>query len=172
MPAGRGRRSATAQDRQAEAAKEAQLKGPHNFPLQRLLLILRVLARNEGQAQEELLAVPGGHGGVAQLLAGPGQAAGGGCWLDSSDVLMQVSSLVSMKLLQQVSGARAGGRAGVCVCGSKGAVAVQEDALLCPGALHTCFAVWQDQVPACTHAGAQHGRHPEALPGADTQGLS
>lgn len=50
--AGGGGRRAQAQDRQAEAAREAQLRGPHAFPLQRLLAAYRALRRADASGHE------------------------------------------------------------------------------------------------------------------------
>lgn len=57
-------------DRQVEAAKEARLKGPHSFPLQRLLMCLSYLQSGRDVAEVEVTA-SGGMG----MIAGTGAAA-------------------------------------------------------------------------------------------------
>lgn len=65
---------------QAEAAQAAKLKGPHPFPMPRLLLIYRHLRRADdlelsaGQ-QKEPWAVPGSSGGSASAGTGAGAGA-------------------------------------------------------------------------------------------------
>lgn len=81
----RGQRNPQAMDRQAEAALEARLRGPHSFPLERLLHIFWAVfahhdAEDEGERQE------------AQRVMRQGE------------VLHQVSSLLSLRLLDQCSG--------------------------------------------------------------------
>ena len=64
---------------QAENAREASLKGPHSFPVERMLAIF------------------------CRLLAGEEGSSGGGAGLQSADVFMQTSSLVSLRLLSKVA---------------------------------------------------------------------
>ncbi|KAK9837270.1 hypothetical protein WJX81_002658 [Elliptochloris bilobata] len=73
------RRGSMAADRQAEAAKEARLRGPQAFPLERLLAVYWPLLRTH-------LDVP------------PPAAAE-----QSAEVLMQLTTLVSLRLLSRVS---------------------------------------------------------------------
>ncbi len=49
----RGRKDAQAADRAAEAALEARLRGPHSFPLERLLHIFYALYQQQGEDEEE-----------------------------------------------------------------------------------------------------------------------
>ncbi|KAK9824285.1 hypothetical protein WJX72_009173 [[Myrmecia] bisecta] len=78
------RRGAMAADKQAEAAKEAALKGTGSFPLARLLAIFGSLL--EQQAEE-----------VNFDTTAPREQ-------QAVDVYMQISSLVALRLLSQVSG--------------------------------------------------------------------
>ena len=63
---------------QVESSREAALRGPHSFPLARLLAVFWHLMRTEGGVETN-----------ADLQAG--------------DVFMQISSLVSLRLLSRVS---------------------------------------------------------------------
>ncbi len=83
---GRRRGGQQSQDRQAEAAKAAQLKGPHSFTLQRLLHIYRMLRRADPGCAAGSVVVPvaGGSSAAAAAAAalfggsGGAGAAGGG----------------------------------------------------------------------------------------------
>ncbi|CAK0734650.1 hypothetical protein CVIRNUC_000462 [Coccomyxa viridis] len=77
------RRGTMASDRQAEAAAEAKLRGPHAFPLERMLATFWELR----SAQDEEPA-----GAAEQRDA------------QSGDLFMEISSLVSMRFLSQVTG--------------------------------------------------------------------
>eukprot|EP00877_Chromochloris_zofingiensis_P012832 jgi/Chrzof1/7802/Cz02g37040.t1 len=90
-----GARKAMGQDRQAEAAKEAQLKGPHNFTLQRLMNIYRMLRRADPHSEQQGLA--------ATTECGSNRKSNVSLMdVDSADIMMQVSSLVSARVLSQV----------------------------------------------------------------------
>lgn len=95
---------------QAEAAKAAELKGPHTFSLTRLMAVYaNLLAADENHA-----AAASSSSSMAtlrqqqqgQVPAGGTAAAMGGGWLgvQSADVLMGVKSLVAARLLTQVGG--------------------------------------------------------------------
>jgi origin recognition complex subunit 5 len=83
---GRGRRDARASDRAAEAAAEAGLRGPHAFPMERLLhFFYAMYAAAEGEGGE-----------------GEGERAGARGWADeaqAAEVQMAVTSLVALRLL-------------------------------------------------------------------------
>lgn len=70
---------------QIEEAREAQLKGPHSFPLERLLAIFWTLLETESAAQDD----------------GPDISMQD---KQSCEVFMQITSLVSLRLLSQVAG--------------------------------------------------------------------
>lgn len=109
---------------QAEAAREAELRGPHAFTLARLSAVYaRLLAADESHSVSSISRSCGGlvpstataaTAGTTTAAAtaaqqqswrrpGRGRGAGGG-WLGvhSSDVLAGVSGLVSARLLSQV----------------------------------------------------------------------
>ncbi|KAL4457995.1 hypothetical protein ABPG75_012860 [Micractinium tetrahymenae] len=89
----RGRRDAQAMDRQAEAAVEAKLRGPHSFPLERLLHIFwAIFAHHDAEDEEEGREGEGDERREAQRV------------MQQAEVLHQVSSLVSLRLLDQCSG--------------------------------------------------------------------
>eukprot|EP00887_Chlorella_sp_A99_P001473 scaffold8.g1473.t1 len=81
----RGRRDAQAHDRQVEAELEAKLRGPHSFPLERLLQIFFALYGKEGEEEGD-----GRREARRTMLQG--------------EVLMQVPSLVALRLLSQSAG--------------------------------------------------------------------
>lgn len=99
---------------QAEAAKAAELKGPHSFSFARLMAVYANLLA----ADENHTAAAGSAGsslvqlqlqqlrGDAAAAAAPGGAAAamGGGWLgvQSADVMVGVKSLVAARLLTQV----------------------------------------------------------------------
>ena len=70
----------------AEAAAEAKLRGPHTFPLERLMA-----------TYWELLYAQGEHQGVCPNAQEHWDAL-------SADVFLQISSLVSLRFLSQVGG--------------------------------------------------------------------
>jgi hypothetical protein len=110
---------------QAEAAKAAQLRGPHTFTLQRLLHIYRMLRRADPGAAAGDSVVPAGCGGSAAAAAaaalfggGPGsgdnRGGAGGGWavggggggeraspldIDGAPLLAGVAGLVGRRLL-------------------------------------------------------------------------
>eukprot|EP00803_Ostreobium_quekettii_P005892 evm.model.scf_1537.3 EVM.evm.TU.scf_1537.3 scf_1537:26365-33075(+) len=84
---GRRKHGRQASDRQAEAARDAELRPSHTMELERILAVFRVLFRQCAVDCEE--------GPEAQ------DAASG---MYSAEVLTQLRSLVSLKLLSQVSG--------------------------------------------------------------------
>lgn len=65
---------------QVELAREAALKGPHSFPVERLLSAFWHLLRSGGEGDDE----------------DPAQG------LNSRDTFVQITSLVSLKLLSRV----------------------------------------------------------------------
>ncbi|CAL8467061.1 g6597 [Coccomyxa elongata] len=83
---GSRRRGAMASDKQAEAAAEAKLRGPHTFPLERLM-----------GTYWELLYAQGEHQGVCPNAEEHRDAL-------SADVFLQISSLVSLRFLSQAEG--------------------------------------------------------------------
>jgi len=166
---GRPGGAAMGQDRQVEAAREAALRGPHTFPLQRLVALYRVL-RQASASDEEAGGAPAAAAaaaGSALLIGGrslfasaagalEGGGGGGGAMLasfvrrqqrlsreqqqpgrpqrpspmdaDGADLLHEVASLVSARLL---SAAAAGGAGGDGDGGGGGAVsAAAADAAL------------------------------------------
>lgn len=89
----RGRRDAQATDRQAEAAVEARLRGPHTFPLERLLHIFwAIFAHHEGDEEGE------GWQGDADNRQEARRV------MQQGEVLHQVASLLSLRLLDQCGG--------------------------------------------------------------------
>ncbi|KAI8467253.1 MAG: origin recognition complex subunit 5 C-terminus-domain-containing protein [Monoraphidium minutum] len=121
----RGAGGLHSQDRQAEAAKAAQLKGPHSFTLQRLLTIYRMLRRADpgSAAAGGGAAAPGGGSSAAAAAAAAifggraGAAVGSASWaplgddvspldVDGASLLSSVAGLVGRRLL---SGGRGGG---------------------------------------------------------------
>jgi len=86
----RGRKNAQALDRQAEAAVEASLKGPHSFPLERILHIFYCIYEQHGPEEDE---------------GNPGEDSGGrrGALVrhevQRAEVQMQLSTLVALRLL-------------------------------------------------------------------------
>ena len=93
---------------QAEAAAEAKLKGPHAFPLERLLGIFWELHAATGEAALD----------SAERRD-----------LQSADVLLQISSLVSLRFLSQASS--------LLVC--TGLYPLTGVLLACPGPGHDCI---------------------------------
>ncbi|WIA11184.1 hypothetical protein OEZ85_011314 [Tetradesmus obliquus] len=107
------RRNVMGASRQAEAAKAAELKGPHSFSFARLMAVYANLLA----ADENHTAAAGSAGsslvqlqlqqlrGDAAAAAAPGGAAAamGGGWLgvQSADVMVGVKSLVAARLLTQ-----------------------------------------------------------------------
>lgn len=87
----RGRRNAQALDRQAEAALEATLKGPHSFPLERLLHIFYCIYEQHGPENDGDEG-QSGHGGAATRHE-----------VQRAEVQMQLSTLVSLRLLSASS---------------------------------------------------------------------
>lgn len=81
---------------QAEAAKAAELKGPHTFSLPRLL-----------QVYASLLRADENHGSISSSSSGHQQdrlaAAGGWLGVQKADVMMGVNSLVAARLMSKVS---------------------------------------------------------------------
>ncbi|KAL4853474.1 putative DNA helicase MCM9 [Chlorella vulgaris] len=100
----RGRRDAQAHDRQVEAAVEAKLRGPHSFPLERLLHVFYALfGQHDAEDEQE--------GGSQSQRQGRGDGGGGrGAAeleqrdMQQADVLQQVTSLVALRLLEQCGG--------------------------------------------------------------------
>ena len=86
----RGRKSAMAMDRQTEAAVEAVLRGPHSFPLERLLHIFYCIYAHHGMADGEYEEESEAREESRKHMAGE---------LQSAEVLMQLSTLVSQRLL-------------------------------------------------------------------------
>lgn len=105
---------------QAEAAKEAQLKGPHSFTLQRLLHIYKMLRRADpGAACDVTISAAGGSSAAAAAAAvlfgggsrGGGGGTGSGGWMltgdddvspldiDGATLLSSVAGLVGRRLL-------------------------------------------------------------------------
>jgi hypothetical protein len=95
---------------QAEAAKAAELKGPHSFSFARLMAVYaNLLAADENHtaaagsslAAQQLQQM---HGDAAAAGCGGAAAAMGGGWLgvQSADVMLGVKNLVSSRLLTQV----------------------------------------------------------------------
>lgn len=100
---------------QAEAALEAKLRGPHTFPLERLLHIFFAIypQEEEEEGRPHLLASLAGGGGAG--AAGRDGVQKQGRTLERAlhssqrtmlqgEVLMQVSSLVALRQLAQISG--------------------------------------------------------------------
>jgi hypothetical protein len=123
---GRARGGTQALDRQAEAAKAAQLRGPHTFTLQRLLHIYRMLRRADpGRAAgDAVVPAPAGAsaaaaaaaalfgGGAAGSSAAAAASAAAGGWagagcedgaseldVDGAPLLSSVAGLVGRRLL-------------------------------------------------------------------------
>uniref|UniRef100_A0A383W9P4 Uncharacterized protein n=1 Tax=Tetradesmus obliquus TaxID=3088 RepID=A0A383W9P4_TETOB len=105
------RRNVMGASRQAEAAKAAELKGPHSFSFARLMAVYaNLLAADEnhtaaaGNSSSSLaqLQLQQLRGDAAAAAAAPGGAMGGG-WLgvQSADVMVGVKSLVAARLLTQ-----------------------------------------------------------------------
>lgn len=83
---------------QAEAAKAAELKGPHTFSLPRLLQVYASLLRadeNHGSASSSSSSSSNQQDRLA--------AAGGWLGVQTADVLMGVNSLVAARLMTKVS---------------------------------------------------------------------
>jgi hypothetical protein len=102
---------------QAEAAKAAELKGPHSFSFARLMAVYaNLLAADENHtaaagssagsslAQLQLQQMRGEATTAAAGGSGGAAAAMGGGWLgvQSADVMIGVKSLVAARLLTQV----------------------------------------------------------------------
>lgn len=85
----RGRKDGQATDRMTEGALEAGLRGPHAFPLERLLHIFYCIYAQRDAEEEE------GAGGGAAALAREVQVA---------EVQMQLSTLVGLRLLGTLGG--------------------------------------------------------------------
>ncbi|GIL67362.1 hypothetical protein Vafri_20763 [Volvox africanus] len=116
--AGPGRAGEAAQegDRQAEAAKEARLKGPHAFPLNRLISIFHRLWASVPPLEDDLYgnlygsfgSGGGDDGGVLDVDLATGFAGGRAgreaVWSQSTAVLSTVTGLQGMGLLTQSGG--------------------------------------------------------------------
>ena len=91
---------------QAEAAKAAELKGPHTFSLSRLLAVYgSLLAADEDSSGPGNATFAEQQHCQQQLRQGhAGQAVPGAGWLgvQRADVMTGISSLVACKLLSQV----------------------------------------------------------------------
>ncbi|PRW18369.1 origin recognition complex subunit 5-like [Chlorella sorokiniana] len=112
----RGRRDAQAHDRQVEAAVEAKLRGPHAFPLERLLQIFHAIyADHDADDEEE-------EGG--QDLEETHRV------MQQAEVLQQVSSLVLLRLLEQVSGDVLEGQSYRCNLGDDAATRLADNVRL------------------------------------------
>ncbi|EFN58433.1 hypothetical protein CHLNCDRAFT_50195 [Chlorella variabilis] len=108
----RGRKDAQAHDRQVEAAVEAKLRGPHTFPLERLLHIFYVLyAHHDAEDEEE--------GAEGRLEVPQSQRV-----MQQAEVLQQVSSLVALRLLEQCGGDVLEGQLYRCNLGEAAAAAL------------------------------------------------
>ncbi len=90
----RGKRDAQAHDRQTEAATENMLKGPHSFPLERLLHIFYCIY-DQHCVEDEVDDGPDGPSGPRNAAAAHE--------VQRAEVQMQVSTLVALRLLS-VSG--------------------------------------------------------------------
>lgn len=102
----RGRKDAQAHDRQVEAAVDAKLRGPHSFPLERLLHIFyAIYAHSDAEDEEE----EGDEEEEAQRKAEAQRV------MQQAEVLQQVSSLVALRLMDQSSGDVLEGQAYRCL---------------------------------------------------------
>lgn len=90
----RGKRSSMAHDRLTEAAAEAVLRGPHSFPLERLLHIFYCMYGHHGMGDDDYEEESEEREESRKRMAREVQ---------SAEVLMQLSTLVSQRLLS-VSG--------------------------------------------------------------------
>jgi origin recognition complex subunit 5 len=106
----RARRDAQAQDRAAEAALEAQLRGPHSFYLERLLHIFFCMYAQRDEDEERVVEHQE-NGGSAGMRTAKGVATGlrneataGARPELQAEVLMQVSTLCTLGLLSCCGG--------------------------------------------------------------------
>jgi origin recognition complex subunit 5 len=95
-------RGGMGQDRLAEAAKEARLKGPHTFALARLEMIFRVLLRNEAPEAPDFLSGADYLRQEAAARRHAASAAATAADADSTDVKLALGTLVALQLLGAV----------------------------------------------------------------------
>ena len=112
----RGRRNSMGQDRAAEEAEAAFLRGAQSFPLERLLHIFYCMYEQHGPDEG------GDHTDGGGGTVGGGRGAAVQHEVQRSEVLMQISTLVSLKLLRVSGGDVAAG--GVYSCKLDDALAV------------------------------------------------
>ena len=101
----RGRKNAQALDRLTEAAIEATLRGPHAFPLERLLHIFYCLYEQHGLHEDETQGTTANgdwdrpHATSTSTSTSTIGTAGIGYEIQRAEVQMQLSTLVSLRLL-------------------------------------------------------------------------